>query len=190
MSGLFALFGSFFVIGIVTFGGGTAMIPLLQQFVLENGWMGASEFWDMVAISQMTPGPIAINMATYVGFSANGILGAVVATVAVCLPAFLIITVIMTFLFNQSGQSAFMTAALDGLRPVVVGLIGVAVCRVGEVAFFNEGTKSLDVVNILVMVIVYISITKKKIHPIACILATGVFGAASLYIQNLIAGVI
>lgn len=184
MSGLVSLFVSFFVIGIVTFGGGTAMIPLLQQFVMENNWMGAAEFWDMVAISQMTPGPIAINMATYVGFSANGVIGAVVATMAVCLPAFLLIALIMTFLFNKSGQSNFMSAALDGLRPVVVGLIGVAVCRVGEVAFFKESTGSFDWVNLIVMVVVYISITKKKIHPIICILATGIFGALSLFIQN------
>lgn len=179
--GLIQLFISFFVVGLVTFGGGTAMIPLLESFVMDYGWMMKEEFWDMVAISQMTPGPIAINMATYIGFNAEGILGAILATIAVCLPGYILVTLIMAFLYSSNGKSPFITAALKGLKPVVVGLIGVAVCRVGEVAFFKEGA-GFNVVNLVVMVLVYLAINKKKIHPIICILLTGAFGAFYTYL--------
>ncbi|MFA5713180.1 MAG: chromate transporter [Bacteroidales bacterium] len=121
------LFVTFFKIGLFTFGGGYAMISLIQnEVVTNNNWVDASTFTDIVAISQMTPGPIGINSATYIGYSVTGnVLGSAVATVAVVLPSFFIILAI-ALLYNQFKKSRWFEAMLGGVRPVVIGLIGSA----------------------------------------------------------------
>ena len=129
------LFGVFFVIGLFTFGGGYAMLSFIQtQVVVAHGWLSESAFTDIVAISQMTPGPVGINCATYVGYEVlhqagashlAGILGSLSATFAVILPSFIIVLAIVKF-YTKFKNSRVFAGVLGSLRPAVVGLIGAA----------------------------------------------------------------
>ena len=119
---LLDLFLTFLKIGAVSFGGGYGMIPLLTDEVLSHTWLTESELMNFIAVSESTPGPIAINMATFIGASQGGILGAILATLGVVLPSFIIILIIASIvrgLLQYAGVKAF----LKGVRPVVVGLI-------------------------------------------------------------------
>lgn len=119
---LLKLFLTFFEIGAVSFGGGYGMISLIREKVVGNGWLSEEELLNMIAVSESTPGPIAVNMATFVGSSQGGVLGAALATLGVVLPAFIIILIISTLIKNLlkfSGVQAF----LSGVRPCVIGLI-------------------------------------------------------------------
>lgn len=121
------LFYTFFIIGLFTFGGGYAMLSLIQnEVVVNHAWITAGEFTDMVAISQMTPGPIGINSATYVGYAVSGnIFGSLVATFAVCLPSFLIILTICK-IYSRFKESNIFASLMKTLRPIVIGMIGAA----------------------------------------------------------------
>lgn len=128
------LFISYLKIGFFGFGGGYAMLSLIQnEIVVRHGWMTGSEFADIVAISQITPGPIAINSATYVGYTVGaqagtvwgGLLGAAIATVAVCLPA-LTIMLLLTRFFMRLRNNRLIEGAMRGMRPVVIGMIAAA----------------------------------------------------------------
>ncbi len=121
------LFITFFKIGLFTFGGGYAMISLIQnEVVVNHHWVDAASFTDMIAISQMTPGPIGINSATYVGYSVTGnAFGSAIATIAVSLPSFIIILTIAHF-YVQFKKNVLFESALNGIKPVVLGLIGAA----------------------------------------------------------------
>ncbi len=129
------LFWTFFVIGMFTIGGGYAMLPLIQnQVVTNHGWIDDSTFTDVVAISQMTPGPIGINSATYIGYdvlAASGaneflcILGSATATFAVVLPSFIIVLALCK-IYSKFSDNQIFTTVMSGLRPAVVGLIGAA----------------------------------------------------------------
>ena len=131
---LWQLFLSYLKIGFFGFGGGYAMLSLIQnEVVVQHGWMTGSEFADIVAISQITPGPIAINSATYVGYhvgsqaggTALGIVGALLATFAVCLPA-LTIMMLVTRFFLRLKENRLVAGAMNGMRPVVIGMIASA----------------------------------------------------------------
>lgn len=128
------LFISYLKIGFFGFGGGYAMLSLIQnEIVVRHGWMTGSEFADIVAVSQITPGPIAINSATYVGYTVGaqtgtvwgGVLGSVIATVAVCLPALTIMLLITRF-FIRLRNNSLIEGAMRGMRPVVIGMIAAA----------------------------------------------------------------
>lgn len=120
---LLELFAFFFKIGLFSFGGGYAMIPLLHQELVEKmGWMTESELIDMVAISQMTPGPIAVNLASYLGFDKAGILGSFFATLGVVMPSFVIMT-IFWLLMKRLADNLYFNYLMTGLRPLVIGLI-------------------------------------------------------------------
>jgi len=122
------LFYTFFKIGLFGFGGGYAMLSLIQYEVVEvHQWLTAGEFTDIVAISQVTPGPIAINSATYIGYQATGetVSGALVATFAVCLPSIIIMVLICHFLLLFK-TNKYVIAALSGMKPAAIGLIAAA----------------------------------------------------------------
>jgi chromate transporter len=129
------LFGTFFVIGAFTIGGGYAMLSLIQgEVVTGHGWISESTFTDIVAISQMTPGPIGINSATYVGYDVlmqatgshlMGVLGSMTATLALIIPSFFLVLLIVRF-YTQFKNSTLFEGVMGGLRPTVVGLIGAA----------------------------------------------------------------
>ena len=120
------LFVSYLKIGFFGFGGGYAMLSLIQNEIVEQrGWITVSQFADIVAISQMTPGPIAINSATYIGYTVAGFWGSVVATVAVCLPA-LTVMLALTKFFIKLKDNRYVHGTITGMRPVVVGMIAAA----------------------------------------------------------------
>ena len=121
------LFYTFFIIGAFTFGGGYAMLSLIQnEVVVKHAWVTAEQFTDMVAISQMTPGPIGINSATYIGYTVtDGVLGSIVATVAVSLPSFILVLIICK-LYSKFSKSKIFEEILKALRPIVIGMIAAA----------------------------------------------------------------
>ena len=136
---LLDLFLTFLLIGAVSFGGGYGMISLVREQVLAHGWLTESEFLDMIAVSESTPGPLAVNMATFIGSSQAGFPGALVATLGVVLPAFLIILLIAAVLKNllrYRGVEAF----LSGVRPTVVGLILGTAVVLGLATLFALGS--------------------------------------------------
>lgn len=136
---LLDLFLTFLLIGAVSFGGGYGMISLVREQVLAHGWLTESEFLDMIAVSESTPGPLAVNMATFIGSSQAGFPGALVATLGVVLPALLIILLIAAVLKNllrYRGVEAF----LSGVRPTVVGLILGTAVVLGLATLFSLGS--------------------------------------------------
>ena len=180
------LFLTFLKIGAVSFGGGYAMIPLIQDEVISNGWLNSEQILNFIAVSESTPGPIAINMATFIGSSQGGLLGAMCATLGVVLPSFVIILIIASVI-NGLLKFAGVKAFIDGLRPVVVGLIlGTAITIIMQVIFAFENiqisTINIDYKALIIFgIIAGISIiTKKKtnkaISPIVLIIISAVLG--------------
>lgn len=183
-------------IGIFGFGGGYAMLSLVEKSVVDPGWISETMFTDIVAISQMTPGPIGINSATYIGFVAPGsvnpllqgpgwgILGSLLCTLAVVLPSYFMVIYASHFVRKHS-ESGAVKAIFSGLRPVVVGLIASAAIMLMNGANFNPNGVSWQLcVNIAICVasfcLVYFPIPwkgkKVKLHPILVIIAAGIAG--------------
>ncbi len=131
-----ALAFSFFKLGLFAFGGGYAMIPLMQSEIEMRGWLDPREFADIVAISQMTPGPIAVNAATYIGFRTAGVLGSAFATFGVFLPSFILIVLVAHFI-GQFRESRAVESVLRGVRPATIGLIASAVLFFAEISIFR-----------------------------------------------------
>lgn len=185
MSILF-LFSVFFRIGVFNFGGGLAMLPLIFQSVQDFGLMTAQEFSDLVAISQITPGPIAVNAATFVGYSYAGIPGAFAATFGVCFPSFVIMLVVMKFM-DKFKESRVMQGAMDGIRPVTVGLIAAAaffigdnILTKGEILSAELLTGLAEYINLIpvgIFVLTMILAGKFKVNPIVICIGMGVVGA-------------
>ncbi len=123
---LLQLFAAFFKVGLFAFGGGNAMLPLIYQSIQQFGQLDASAFSDMVALSQVTPGPVAVNAATFIGLEAAGLPGAVFATIGVCLPCFIIMLIVIRLLDRFRG-STLVEGAFAGIRPVTIGLLLAAV---------------------------------------------------------------
>lgn len=167
-------------IGIFGFGGGYAMLSLIQADVVDRyGWISLKEFTDIVAISQMTPGPIGINSATYIGYTAinnagygegMSILGSCVATFAVCLPSFILVLVISYF-FSRFKNNRYVAAAFTGLRPATVGLIAAAALMLMN----NENF--IDYKSYLIFGVAFVMTYRFKINPILMIFIAGVAGA-------------
>lgn len=158
-------------IGIFGFGGGYAMLSLIQfEVVDKHGWLSLQEFTDVVAISQMTPGPIGINSATYIGYTVTGnIWGAIIATIAVCLPSFLLVLLISYF-FVKFKNNRYVTAAFSGLRPMTVGLIGAAAL------IMMNGDNFIDYKSVLIFLSAFFLTWKYKLHPILMICLAGIAG--------------
>lgn len=183
---LLDLFLTFLKIGAVSFGGGYGMIPLLTDEVLSHTWLTESELMNFIAVSESTPGPIAINMATFIGASQGGILGAILATLGVVLPSFIIILIIASIvrgLLQYAGVKAF----LKGVRPVVVGLIIATAISILLTVMFSLETvydvvvtfdwKALVIFAVVAAVhFVYKKIKKKTISPIILILISALLG--------------
>lgn len=179
------LFLIFLKIGTVAFGGGYGMISVIRDEVVSQGWMSEQQILDMIAVSESTPGPIAVNMATFVGSTQAGILGAILATVGVVLPAFLIMLIIVALVKNltkYSGVQGFLT----GVRPVVVGLIlATSLTMLLSVVLSFSTFKSSITFNwrTIVIAIIILStkflhdkIRKKSISPILLIILSAILG--------------
>lgn len=179
------LFLTFLKIGAFTFGGGYAMIPLISESVVQNGWLTENEFLNFLAVSESTPGPIAVNMATFVGSSQAGFLGGVCATLGVVLPSFVIILLICAIIKNFLEYSA-VKGFMSGVRPCVVALIiaaGIKIAMSTLFSFSNAGdTFKPDFREIVVFVIiaviaaVYKKIKEKRISPIFLIIISAFMG--------------
>lgn len=163
------IFITFFKIGLFSFGGGYAMLPLIQHEVVDShNWVSAKEFIDIVAISQVTPGPIAINSATYIGYKVTGVLGSALATIGVTAPSVIIMIIICRFFFkfknNKNVEHAFL-----GLRPATVGLVAAAAVLVAYGAF-------IDYKSALIFAAAFIASFKFNIDPILLTVLSGIAG--------------
>lgn len=179
------LFVTFFEIGLFTFGGGYAMISLIREKALAFGWLTEETLLNMIAVSESTPGPIAVNMATFVGSMQGGILGSIVATLGVVLPSFIIILLISALIRNflkYRGVQAF----LGGVRPCVVALILATaitmllstLLRITTVSGgFSPDVRGIIIFAILVAIaLIFKTIKKKKLSPILMILVSAGLG--------------
>lgn len=180
---LLRLFIEFFQIGLFAIGGGLATLPFLEKLSLSTGWFSLTDLTNMIAISESTPGPIGINMATYAGFKTAGVAGAVIATLAEILPSLIIVLIVARFLQSFS-QNKTVKSVFYGLRPASLGLIaaaGFSVLKIAllQVDFYKVSGHILDLFqwkSLLLAVVLYIAIKLWKPHPILTILISAVVG--------------
>lgn len=180
-----SLFLTFLEIGAVAFGGGYAMISLVRDAVVSNGWLTEAEFLNIIAVSESTPGPIAINMATFVGSEQGGFLGAVLATLGVITPSVIIILLIAG-LFKNVLNTKVAKSVLAGVRPAVIGLIiGTALIMILSQLFSVSSVATPPVINLRPVIIflfaatvtlAYKFFTNKYVSPIILILISGALG--------------
>lgn len=173
------LFWAFFQIGLFSIGGGYAALPLIeQQIVINNAWITVSEFADLIVIAESTPGPIALNAATFVGTQVAGLGGAIIATIGFIAPSAIIISLLL-LLYNRYKNLDMVNNALKGLRPAVVGFIAAAALTILRLTFLSESAANIGVVNIASIVIFVIALfvlRKFKAKPIIVMLGSGVLG--------------
>jgi len=175
------LFWAFFQIGLFSIGGGYAALPLIQNQVVQlHGWLTMGEFADIITISQMTPGPIAINAASFVGIRIAGVWGALVATFGCVLPSFLIV-LLFAYLYKKYKNLRYVQGVLQTLQPAVVGLIAAAGVSIiahalwnGELSDFSIST--LDWVSVAIMGACVFLLRHYKLNPIYVMLGAGVIG--------------
>ncbi len=170
----------FFKIGLFSIGGGMATLPFLMDLTTRYDWYTASELANMVAISESTPGPVGINMATYAGYNAAGVPGAIVATLSLTAPALIIIVIIARFLENFS-ENPTVKAVFYGIRPTVAALIGYAVWELLKIALISTvgGTTRIDYTSLLICLGAFglLQVKQlKKLHPLVWIAAGAVIG--------------
>lgn len=169
---LVELFVTFVKVGLFAFGGGYAALPLIQQFVVvDKGWLSMIEMTDLVSISQMTPGPIAINSATFVGTKVAGLPGAIVATIGNVTPQFILMMVLSYFVFRDK-KIAFLDKMLKGLKPGIIGLIAVAALSMVQSSLFKESfvsINSLEPLAIVCFVVAFYLFRVKKMDIIKLI---------------------
>lgn len=177
------LFYEFFMIGLFTFGGGYAMIPLVREIVLEHEWLTEAEFYNFIGVCESTPGPIAINMATFIGSDQAGILGSVCATLGVVLPSFIIILII-AMVSSKFIKNKYVQRALKGIKAVVLGLIistGI-VFVIKTFGFVSLDTFNFDLLSTIILISLaivyfgYLKIKKKNMNAIVLIGISAVLG--------------
>ncbi len=170
---------TFFKIGFFTIGGGYAMLPLIQTEIAAYNWITNQEFIDIIAIAEMTPGPIAINAATFIGYRVGGVMGSLIATSGIVLPSLLII-LILSKILERYRQHPLMNAIFAGIRPVVAGLIISAAWFIAaSVLMPSNGAAnlaSLDLVSLAFAFVVFLVVYFFKVDPIKIIIASGVVG--------------
>lgn len=189
---LLELFWAFFKIGAFTFGGGLAMLKLAQDVVLEKGWLEPDQIVDFVALSESTPGPFAINMATYVGADEQGLKGALFATLGVVLPSFIIILIVAHF-YKQFQNSHIVKGLMTGLKPTAIGLIASAVISMGITVFFPNGfttqifsTQQFYISLAIFAISLFLVFFKKlKLPPVLIICISALLGIAAGYIFDI-----
>lgn len=186
------LFLEFLKIGLFTFGGGYAMIPLVKESVLKHGWMDEATFLNMIGVSEITPGPIAINMATYVGSTQAGILGALVSTIGVVLPSFIIILLI-SIVLKKIIKNKYVQSALSGIKFVAVALIASSALTIACDVLFPYSINSaisflinLTAIKMFVLIIAGYFLLKiilnKKPGPITIVIMSAIVGLMVNYL--------
>lgn len=177
------LFFEFFKVGLFAVGGGLATLPFLTDIAIKTGWYTTDELIDMVAISQSTPGPIGINMATSVGYKTGGILGGVIATLGLVVPAIIIIVIVAHYL-NRFRQNKNVQSAFYGLRPASTALIagaGISVVKLSLLTLdkYNLSGKIIDMINIkgVILAVILLFLTNKfNKHPVFYIAGAAIIG--------------
>ncbi|MDD6212759.1 MAG: chromate transporter [Clostridiales bacterium] len=180
MNVFFLLFIEFFQIGLFAVGGGPATIPFLMDLADRRNWYTRADVANMLAVSESTPGPIGLNMATYAGYHAAGIPGGITATLSLVLPSIIVIVIIAKILNNFS-ENRYVKSAFWGIRPAVTGLILTAVLGIFETAIFTDanGNFQFPILSILLCIIFFVlmNIKKlKKLHPFFWIVSGAVIG--------------
>lgn len=181
------LFWSFFQIGLFSIGGGYAAMPLIQNQAVEiHSWMTMTDFTDLITISEMTPGPIAVNSATFVGMQVAGFPGAIIATLGCILPSCIIVSLI-AFLYAKYKNINIIQGVLGGLRPAVVAMIASAGISILTLAFWGEngfspGVDSIDILSVVIFAAAFFSLRKWKISPILIMACTGAAGGILYFI--------
>ncbi len=166
---LLKLYLVFLKIGTFGFGGGYAMLPLIEKEIVDTyRWLSPGDFIDIIGISQMTPGPIAINSATFVGYRTAGVLGSIVATLGVVTTSFILVS-IANYFFNKFKNSPLLSNALKGMRPALIGLIISVFLSLGFEAY-------KDLSSIFIACIIGFLLYKTKFHPILVIAISGILG--------------
>jgi chromate transporter len=156
-------------IGAFSFGGGYAVISFIQKEIIENNaWISARDFIDIVAIAEMTPGPIAVNSATFVGYKIASVAGSIAGTIGVILVPFLV-TLLVSIYYNRFRHLKQISWILKGIRPAVIGLIAAACFKIAKDSI-------LDVKGIIIALSAFITVYKFKLHPILAILLSGIMG--------------
>lgn len=186
------LFYEFFIVGLFTFGGGYAMIPLIQDVVVNHEWLTIDEFYNFIGICESTPGPIAVNMATYVGSTQGGIFGSLCATLGIVMPSFIIILLIAAVL-NKLTSNKYFKNFIKGVRPVIIALIlfaGVKLiikCIGIDIQTFNISISYISIIIFVLIAGIYLLTTKvfkKKLSAIYIILISALLGIVISYIAN------
>jgi chromate transporter len=185
MNSILELFIAFLIIGISAFGGGYAVMPLIQHYIVDvHHWITMLELVDITSISQMTPGPIMINAATFVGIKVAGIFGGVVATFGSVLPSFILV-VILAMIFERHGKLDFIQNIMKGLRPTIVGLIFLAAFTLVSASLFNDQlpwiSNQIDWVAVIAFVGVLVLSIKTKLDTVALVGIGGLIGLILMF---------
>lgn len=194
MSVLIQLFWTFFKIGLFSYGGGYVMIPFIQKEIITHSWLNPAEFADVVAISQMTPGPISVNAATYVGVRVAGFWGAFFATLGISLPSFILVVIIARFLIKFK-ENKIVNSVLQGIRPATIGLIGSAVIFLAEMSIFEHKILSgwlstlfkgkvmslssnlgVNISGVVIFIVILVAVKKYRLHPVLAVVISGILG--------------
>ncbi len=188
MKVVFLLFLSFLQIGLLSFGGGMAAMPLIQAQVVDlHGWLSLTEFADLVTIAEMTPGPIAVNAATFVGIRIAGIPGALTATLGCVLPSFLIVLALAK-VYERYRENPLFSGVLQGLRPAVVGLIACAGVRMLTLALWGEKGKAsffqIDLISLFLIFLGFFVLRRLKLSPILVMAASGLLGGGAYLFKD------
>ncbi|OFI05464.1 putative chromate transport protein [Clostridium acetireducens DSM 10703] len=169
MKNLFSMFWAFFKIGAFTFGGGYAMIPLIEKEVVDNkNWVNKEDFLDILVISQSFPGALAVNTSLFIGYKIGGFIGALLALLGTILPSFFIILTIALF-FSQFRNNYYVDLAFKGIASAVPMLVLIAVVSLSKSIKKNY-------INIFIIILTVVAITVFKIHPVIVIIISGIYG--------------
>ncbi|MEY8370920.1 chromate transporter [Aerococcaceae bacterium 50-4] len=183
------LFISFVKVGALSFGGGYAALPLIQEEIVVNQeWLSQQEFTDLITISQMTPGPIALNSATFVGNQVAGVAGGLVATLGSVFPSVILVT-ILAYFYMKYRKLDSLQYVLRALRPAVVAMIATAGVSILITSFWGTQVVGIETLNLVAVVIFAICLTllfKTKWDPVVIMLLAGVLNVVANFAQNLI----
>lgn len=167
---LLRLFLAFAQIGLFAFGGGYAILPLIEKEIVTNlHWLTHKEFLEVVTISQLTPGPIAINAATFVGYKVGGVIGSAIATISVCLPPVILVLIVLRFL-KRFETNVWVNNVIKGLRPAVVALIASAAYSL------VKGGGIAEAKGLIIAIISFIILRTKRLDPILVLILAGIVG--------------
>ncbi|WP_245596005.1 chromate transporter [Paenibacillus taiwanensis] len=174
---LWSLFWTFLKLGFVSFGGGYAMLPVIEYEAAVHHWMSAQQYTEAVALAGMAPGPVAMNIAVYVGFTAAGWFGSLVASLGIILPSVMIMFLVAT-IFYRMYDNQWVQAALGGMKPAVIALVAYAAVNMAMHSEIVQGYSIRTYASIVIFALSLLGLVKFRMHPITVILLSGIVGIA------------